>query len=127
VRIVVDGQRAGRRVGLLVNGARLRLPDQVFLFFLRLVLEALRARGSWHTIADLGFASNVVLPSRVRAAFAPLVPEAFDVLEKTGLDRYRLNPEVVVEHVEWRVLEADADQTVARVAREGARAVRAGA
>jgi CheY-like chemotaxis protein len=126
VRIVLDGQRSGRRVGLLVNGARLRVPDQVFLFFLRLVLEALRAPGSWHTLADLGFASNVVLPSRLRAAFAPVVPEGLDVLEKTGLDRYRLNPQVVVEHVDWRVLEADADQTVARVAREGARVVRAG-
>jgi CheY-like chemotaxis protein len=121
VRFRFDGRRSRRRVGLLVNGVRLRLRDQLFLFVLRLVLEHLRSPQAWHTMADLGFPNNVVLTSRLRGAFRSIVPEGFVVLEKMGTQSYRLNPEILVEHMDWRALQEDEDPTIARVAREGAR------
>jgi hypothetical protein len=121
VRLGIDGRRSGRRVGLLVSGVRVRLPDQHFLYLLRLVVEHLRGPQAWHTMGDLGFANNVVLPSRLRRALRPVVPEGFVVLEKNGTKLYRLNPEIVIEHVDWRAMQEDEDLTLARVAREGAR------
>jgi hypothetical protein len=120
VRLAIDGRRGGRRVGLLVSGVRLRIPDQLFLFLIRLVVEHRRSAQAWHTMPDLGFPNNVVLPSRLRRAFHPVVPEGFVVLEKNGTQSYRLNPEIVVEHVDWRALQEHEDPVLARVAREGA-------
>jgi CheY-like chemotaxis protein len=122
VRLVIDGRRSERRVGLLVNGVRVRLPDQLFLFLLRLVVAHVRAPLAWHSLVDLGFAEKVGLPYRLRTEFEPVVPEGFVLLEKGAPGEYRLNPEIAVEHVDWRALQEDEDPALARVAREGARA-----
>jgi hypothetical protein len=66
---------------------------------------------------------EVALPSRLRAEFEPLVPEGFEVVEKKA--EYRLSPEIVALHVDWRALQGDGDPALARAARDGARTAQA--
>jgi hypothetical protein len=62
--------------------------------------------------------------SRVQVGRTPLVPEGFEVAEKKEAE-YRLNPEAVALHVDWRVLRGDEDPALARAARTGARTAQA--
>jgi hypothetical protein len=43
------------------------------------------------------------------------------LIEKKGVQGYRLNPEIVVKHVDGHALQEDDDAALARIAREGAR------
>jgi hypothetical protein len=119
VRIAIDGERIGRRTGFLVNGARAELQNMRFLAFLKFVLAHRRAAGSWHSLADLGFARLADLPSRIRAAFVELVPEGFLVIEGDGQGGLRLNPAVTIESVSWDALGTHPDDAIRKIASDG--------
>jgi hypothetical protein len=53
-----------------------------------------------------------------------MVPEGFEVVEKKEAG-YRLSPEIVVEHVDWRALQGKGDPALACAARDGGRTAQA--
>lgn len=118
VRLVIDGVTNKRRSGFLVNGMRRELQDAKFVSFLRLVVAHQREPGSWSTKTALGWTRDRWIPSRIREAFKGAVPEGFEIVEGDGHARYRLNPAVVVESVDWKVLAGHAEVGVVKIARE---------
>jgi DNA-binding response OmpR family regulator len=117
-RLVIDGTQSKRRTRVLVNDVARDLQDAHFLFLLRVVMAGLRKRVEWATHHELGIDRKPEVPSRVRSAFAELVPAGFEVVESDRDGRYRLNPRVVVERIDWATLEQHSNAMVQKMATE---------
>jgi CheY-like chemotaxis protein len=118
VSVVLDGGWAARKSTFLVNGQTCSLHDARFVVFLRLVVVHLRSPGTWSSRHTLGFPNNREMPSRVREAFAGLVPKDFEVIERNGNGSFRLNPELVIAKVNWAALARHPDEQVRKIAIE---------
>jgi CheY-like chemotaxis protein len=117
-RLVIDGERAGARNVVCVNGKRCELQDQYFTFVVRLVDVQLRAPGRRSTRGELGIALKAELPSRARRELKKACGVDVIEIERGGV--YRLWPAVVVERVDWAALERHAEPAVAKIAKEWA-------
>src|SRR5262249_17797177 len=94
------------------------LQDRWFLVLLRMVAAHVREPGAWSTRDELGIAKARDATTHVRAAFKGHVPEGFDVLQGDHSQRFRLNPEIAVEHVDGMALTKHADPQVVKLARQ---------
>lgn len=54
--------------------------------------------------------------SRIRDAFKGAVPEGFEIVEGDRNGRFRLNPAVVIERVEWGELAKHPEGAVGKIA-----------
>ena len=118
VRLVLDGTQSRKRTRVVVNGGSIDLQDAFFLFLLRVVVAGMQKRVEWATHHELGIARRPELPSRLRAALADFVPAGFEIVESDRDGRYRLNPRVVVEYIDWASLSRHSDPSVQKLAAE---------
>jgi DNA-binding response OmpR family regulator len=118
VHVALDAARYEGRMGLLVNGQRRELQDGKYLVLLRLAAVHARAPGRYVDKTALGIARSPETPSRIRQAFAGLVPAGFDVLEGDKKGSFRLNPAVVLAPIDWAALEEHPHDGVRKLAKE---------
>ena len=118
VRISLDGTQSKRRTRVIVNNAACELQDAHFVFLLRVVAARMRKRVEWGTHHELGIGRTPEVPSRLRTAFADLVPPGFEIVESDHDGRYRLNPHVVVEEIDCETLQSHGNGSVQKIAEE---------
>jgi DNA-binding response OmpR family regulator len=119
VRLAVDGARKPRRSLVKANGRTCEMEDAIFRFLVRLVANHLRAPDTYMTRAELGIGDQRHLVTDLHKALKDAIPHRYKVVEGDRQRRYRLNPEVLVEHVDWAKLgETHPDEAVKRLARE---------
>jgi hypothetical protein len=114
VRLVVDGLRRGRNTGFLVNGERVLLNDAHFVSFLRLVVAHRRSPGTW-IVRDDAISDHV---SRIRVAIRHVYDDGAPIVESDRNGGVRLRPDVVLESVDWRMLEGHAEMAVQKIVKE---------
>ncbi len=86
--------------------------------FLRLSAMRLWHAESWGERTVLGIGTSRSAASRLREPFEGLVPDDFQVLEFDRRQRFRWNPLVVVERIDWEVLAVHSDAPVRKLAAE---------
>jgi CheY-like chemotaxis protein len=121
VGIAIDGKvTTWGRTEIGINGERRDMQDSKLL----VVRRGIAARGSddvidgWASRAALGLGTSRSAGTHVREAFAGLVPAGFEVLEADKRGNCRLNPEIVVETIDWSALAEHPDGAIKRLAVE---------
>jgi CheY-like chemotaxis protein len=119
VVLAIDGKitKAGR-TEIVINGARREMQDARFAVLLRCLVARERSPEAWSSREALGIARSRNATTYIREAFDGLVPDGFQAIEGDRRGNVRLNPEIVVERVDWDVLAEHPDPSVARVALE---------
>ena len=75
-------------------------------------------RGSASDRYELGIGDDRGIVTRLRKALKGVVPEGLQVIEFDGQKQYRLNPEIVVEGVNWETLARHPNEAVRKIAAE---------
>jgi CheY-like chemotaxis protein len=115
--LLIDGEKSGRRTGMLVHGERRHLQDAKFVALVRMVVARLDAPGSWLGKQAMGIGHAPETPSRIRKELRGLLPDGEEVVETDKGGRVRLNPKVAVE-VRWDALLDHPEAVVQKLARE---------
>jgi CheY-like chemotaxis protein len=115
--LVIDGEKNGRRTGMLVHGERRELQDAKFVALMRMVVSRLDTPGAWLGKEAMGIGHAPETPSRIRKELRGLLLDGDDVVETDKGGRVRLNPKVTVE-VRWDRLLDHPEAVVQRMARE---------
>jgi hypothetical protein len=89
-----------------------------FVVILRGIVAHERSPEAWSSRDALGIGTSRNATTRVREPFDGLVPAGFQVIESDGRGSLRLNPQIVLESVDWDALTQHPDPDVARVALE---------
>jgi CheY-like chemotaxis protein len=119
VRIAIDGAVTTRgRSVIRVSGAPCDLQDRNFLIVLRAIVARGHDKAGWAARTALGIGEDRAVTTRIREAFRDLVPAGFVILEGDRRGNFRLNPDAVVERVDWEALERHPDAGVQKVAVE---------
>jgi DNA-binding response OmpR family regulator len=118
LRLALDGVTRSGKTSFLANGERRELQDAKFGVLVRFVAAHLTSPGAMTPKASLGLARSRDATTRVRQAFAGLVPEGFQVIEGDRRGQFRLHPDVVIERVDWEALAKHPDAAVKKVATE---------
>ena len=126
VRMAIDGTRGGRKTIVKVQGEARELQDGLLPVLVSLILLQTTSPGAWAGKTGLAMARKRYAPSRIRKTFEGLVPEGFEIVQYTAGGEFRLNPNVVVENVEWEALVDHPELEVQKVAREQVRRRRVG-
>lgn len=117
VTLFLEGTKDGARTTVVINSARRAVQDAVFLMLLRLVVAHQRSARAFSSRDALGMAARNAT-SRVREAFDGLVPASFEILQGDNGGAFRLNPDIVIEGVDWAALEEHPHAGVQKIARE---------
>jgi CheY-like chemotaxis protein len=104
LRIAIDGAHLAQRNDVIVNGARGTLPEGHFVVLVSAISAHLRAQAEWHSAAKLGMTRNPWAPSRIQTELKELLPKGFRVVEANKPHRFRLNPAIAIERVDWAAL-----------------------
>ena len=115
--LVIDGEKNGRRTGMLVHGERRELQDAKFVALMRMVVSRLDTPGTWLGKDAIGIGHAPETPSRIRKELRGLLPDGEEIVETDKGGRVRLNPKVAVE-VRWERLLDHPEGVVQRMARE---------
>ena len=118
ITLRIDGARDGARSRVVISGTRRLVPEGPFTSLVLLIAAHVRAPGSWTSREALYISRARNATTRVREAFAGLVPEGFEPLEADRSGQFRLNPAVVVEAVDWVALRTHPNANVKKIAKE---------
>jgi CheY-like chemotaxis protein len=117
-RIRIDGARARTRVVIFVDGHRRTIQESAMVPLLRAIVVHERSPGMYSPKEYLRISPSGSATTRIREPFKGLVPEGFEVLEGSGGGAFRLNPALVVEHVDWVALAQHTNLQIKKIAKE---------
>ena len=115
--LVVDAPRTTQRMGLLANGKRLFLQDSRFALIIRLIAARANDPQGWATYHEAGIPKARGPVSKTCGDFAPFVPKGFRVIRIDRRGKCRLNPEVIVERVDWEMVLAHPLEAIRKIAK----------
>jgi CheY-like chemotaxis protein len=117
-RVRIDGTREGARMVVYVDGHKKTMQENAFVSLLRAIVVHQRSRDAYADKGYLRIRPGGSATTRMREPFKGLVPDGFEVLERGAAGQLRLNPAIVVEHVDWLVLAESPNDHIRKTAVE---------
>ncbi len=118
LRFVIDGTYMAQRSRVIVNDVTAWLPDAHFLVLVSAIAVHVKTPSEWESATKLAMARNPWATSRIVTALKDVLPAGFRVIEANKPARFRLNPAIVIERVEWGALGKHPNAGVRKVAGE---------
>jgi CheY-like chemotaxis protein len=116
--VVVDGERKGKNTGILANGERCFLQDNVFVAFLHLAVAHQKGTRAWLPLPALGAGRTPHRISKIRVALRKAVGGDAVIVENDGNESFRLEERIVIESVRWDALEGHPEVAVQKLAKQ---------